>query len=258
MALKRRISGGSRTPKLPAGARSFGVELAKLGREMLVIPAQIWLAIAEVAGAATLTAWRRALRPLIALIAAAVVATYRWALANVTPARALVAVCAVGLVVLAASQWQDYRGISVGTPDYSGVEIVAPAPEVDRARAGDAHAWAMLPIAIAGLVVLGFALAGRPRLARLLIPLGIVAIAISVLVDAPKGLDEGTAAIAYEGAEAALLEGFWLQIAAGAVLIVCGLLLPRYLRPQTAADATRTRRDVGFSLPKRRVGDART
>jgi len=26
-----------------------------------------------------------------------------------------------------------------------------------------------------------------------------------------------------------LLEGFWLQIAAGAVLIACGLLLPRYI-----------------------------
>ncbi len=47
-------------------------------------------------------------------------------------------------------------------------------------------------------------------------------------------------------------------LAAGAVLIVCGLLLPRYLRPQTAADTTRSARGVGFSLPKRRVGDART
>ena len=88
----------------------------------------------------------------------------------------------------------------------------------------------MLPLAVGGLVVLGLALAGRPRAGRLLIAVGVAAIAISVAVDAPKGLDEGEAAIAYEGAEARLLEGFWIQIAAGAVLIACGLLLPRYLR----------------------------
>ena len=64
----------------------------------------------------------------------------------------------------------------------------------------------MVPLAAAGLLVLAFALAGRRRLARLLIPLGIVVLAISLIVDAPKGLDEGQAALAYQGAKACLLE----------------------------------------------------
>ena len=108
-------------------------------------------------------------------------------------------------------------------------------------------------------------------------------IAIALIVDVPKGLDEGAAAVAYEGAEASLLEGFWLQIAAGAVLIACGLLLPRYLRPRprrrrAAADrpdacggraasaAARARRGAAearsrraqASRPKRKVQGART
>ena len=65
-------------------------------------------------------------------------------------------------------------------------------------------------------------------------------IAISLAVDAPKGLDEGQTAIAYEGASASLLEGFWMQIATGAVLIACGLLLPLYLRPAPAGAAARS------------------
>jgi hypothetical protein len=96
----------------------------------------------------------------------------------------------------------------------------------------------MVPLAGAALAVLALALTGRPRAARLLIAVGLAAIAISVAVDAPKGLDEGEAAIAYQGAEARLLEGFWVQIAAGAVLIAGGLLLPRYLRPAPAASRT--------------------
>ena len=94
-----------------------------------------------------------------------------------------------------------------------------------------------------GLVL---ALTGRPRAARLLIAVGVAAIAISVAVDAPKGLDEGNAALTYEGAEAHLLEGFWLQIAAGAVLIAGGLLLPRYLRPAPAASSAETTADRGL------------
>jgi hypothetical protein len=66
------------------------------------------------------------------------------------------------------------------------------------------------------------------------------------LVDVPKGLDEGETAIAYEGASAHLLAGFWLQIAAAAVAIAAGLLLPPYLRsaqaPATPARAGRSRR----------------
>ena len=49
--------------KVAGVAVGVGSELLKLVREMLVIPAQIWLAIAEVAGAAVLFAWRRIVLP---------------------------------------------------------------------------------------------------------------------------------------------------------------------------------------------------
>lgn len=221
-------------------------ELLKLGREMLVIPAQLWLAIAEIAGIAVLFAWRRVALPLLFALLALTRAAYRLALRHLTPARAVTAVCLVAIVALAASQWLDYRGVSVGTDAYSGdLEAVAPAPDVDRERAGEAHAWAMLPLALAGVVVLALALTGRAGAARLLIALGLATIVIAVAIDAPQGLDEGTAAVAYQGAEARLLEGFWVQIAAGAVLIACGLLLPRYLRPAPVGSRAATPADRG-------------
>jgi hypothetical protein len=233
-------------------------ELLKLGREMLVIPAQLWLAIAELAGTGVLFAWRRLLLPALAALLRVVRAVYRLALRHLTPARAVAAVCLVAVGSLAASQWLDYRTVSVGTDAYSGdLAAVAPAPEVDRERAGDAHSWAMLPLALAGLVVLALALWGRPRAARLLIAIGVAAIAIAVGIDAPRGLDEGDAAIAYEGAEARLLEGFWLQIAAGAVLIAGGLLLPRYLRAAPAPTPAPAPADGGRAGARRLLARAR-
>jgi hypothetical protein len=228
-------------------AVGVGAELMKLVREMLVIPAQIWLAIAGVAGAVVLFAWRRIMLPALGAVLALARAAYRLGMRHVTPARAVAAVCLVAIVALAASQWVDYRTISVGTDAYSGdLAAVAPAPEVNRQQAGDAHSWAIVPLAGAALVGLVLALTGRPRAARLLIAVGVAAIAISAAVDAPKGLDEGNAALTYEGAEAHLLEGFWLQIAAGAVLIAGGLLLPRYLRPVPATSRAETTADRGL------------
>jgi hypothetical protein len=206
-------------------------ELYKLAREMLVIPVSLWMMIAEAAGAAVLAVWRF-LRPILVaalrLLGKAEKAAERW----VTPRRAVAAVCLAALVVLAVSQWSDYREISVGNSAYTGgVQDVAPAPDVATDRAGEAHAWVMIPIAVVGLLLVVAALSGRWRAGRLLAGLGVAVIAISLLVDLPKGLDEGSAAIAYEGAKASLLEGFWLQIASGAAMICCGLLLSRYTKP---------------------------
>ena len=67
--------------------RSIGVELAKLGREMLVIPAQAWMAVAELAGALVLTVWRRVAWPLVATAASIVRGAYRLAARHVTPWR---------------------------------------------------------------------------------------------------------------------------------------------------------------------------
>ena len=211
--------------------RSLAVELLKLGREMVVIPAQLWIAVAGVAGAVVLAGWRRALLPALRALLAASRRALRFAERQITPARAVAAVALSGLAALAISQWLDYSATSVGIDAYSGdIEVVAPAPQVDTAVAGSAHGWVMLPLAALGLAALGFALVRNAAAARLMILVGIAAIAISLIVDAPKGLDEGEAAIAYQGVHASLLEGFWLQIVAGTVVIACGLLLPRYLR----------------------------
>jgi hypothetical protein len=217
-------------------------ESLRIVREMLVIPAQLWLAIAEPAGAAVYAVWRRLVVPVAVTVASLARRVLGWAQVQITPARAALVVAVGAAVALAASQFADYRGISVGTPEYAGVESVAPAPEVGRGReqTGSAHAWVMLPIAALALVVIVLAARGRWRLARLLIPLGLIVIAVGIVIDAPAGLDEGSAATAYEGAEAVLLEGFWAQLAAGAVLIASGPLLAARFRPRQA------------SVPKRR------
>ena len=210
-------------------------EVLKLGREMLVIPAQLWLYVAEIAGAIVLRIWRSVLAPVLRTAWRLLRTTFALAQRHVTPARAVAIVAIAAAVGLAASQWLDYRSVTVGNDAYAGgVEAVAPAPDVARDRAGDAHSWVMIPLAVAAIVAVVVAFAGRPRAARLLLLIGAAAIVVAIVVDAPKGLDEGTAALAYEGAEAQLLEGFWAQIAAGGVLIACGLILPAYLRPARA------------------------
>jgi hypothetical protein len=224
-------------------------------RRLLAAAVRAWLAIAERAGAVVLRAWRQLLRPLLAALAALARRAYRGLDRHLTPARALGIVCLVALAALVASQWLDYRTIAIGSGAYTGaVEGVAAAPEVGRTKAGDAHAWVILPLALAGMVALALAFRGRPRAARLLLAVGLVVLAVSLVVDAPAGLDEGETGIAYEGATATLIEGFWVQIAAAAVLIAAGALLPRQLRPEAAARRPSPRRPG----PVRRLASRRT
>jgi hypothetical protein len=88
----------------------------------------------------------------------------------------------------------------------------------------------LIPVAALAIVALPFALRGRWQLGRAVALLGAVAIAVTLVVDMPQGLDEGQAAREFEGAEATLLEGFWAELSAGAVLVVAGILLGRYVR----------------------------
>jgi hypothetical protein len=150
---------------------------------------------------------------------------------HLSPARATVAVTLVVIAALAASQFLAYRGVAVGVPDYAaaGVEAVAPPPQVDREPAGSAHGYAILPLALIALVALFLATRGRWRLGRAISLLGAVAVGITLIVDLPKGLDEGEAALAFAGAEARLAEGFYLELAAGGALIACGLLVSFHL-----------------------------
>jgi hypothetical protein len=232
---------GSRPPRAagsspvagPANTlRGIVFELVAIVREMLRIPAGMYMRAAEVAGAAVLAGWRF-LWPLLQAVWRVAVRVFRVAEREVTPLRAALAVAAAAAIALAASQFADYRAIAIGADAYIGVDSVAPPPEVSESResAGSAHAWLGLPLAIAALVTVFLCARGNRRAAWWLAPIGLATIAISLIVDAPKGLDEGSAAVAYEGAEASLLGGFWVQLACGALLIALAPLISGLLAP---------------------------
>ena len=104
-------------------------EVAAIGREMLAIPASMALGLAERLGLAIL-AVLRFLRP-IALAALALARRgIDFAARELTPARAIGAVALAACVLLAASQFLDYREVRAGVPAYAEVEQVAPPPQV--------------------------------------------------------------------------------------------------------------------------------
>lgn len=247
MGLKLPGAGRRRAPLRPpaelrarAGkaARPLAAGLAEvlaIGREMLAIPAAMALGLAERLGMLVLAAWRL-LRPL--LLAALALARRALALAErvLTPARAIAAVAVAAAVLLAVAQFVDYREVRAGVPAYAEVEAIAPPPQVSGSAhtAGSAHAYLPLLVSIATVAIVALAMAGRWRLARVLLFLGAAVVALSLLVDAPNGLDEGVVAIQFEGAEARLLGAFWVQLSAAAVIALCGPLLALSLPPAHA------------------------
>ena len=171
--------------------------------------------------------------PMLA-VAGAVRAAVRAGERALTPSRAVGAVVLAAAIALGASQFVDYRGVEIGGDLYEGLESIAPAPQADRAVTGSAHAYLLLPVAVAAVAALAFTLRGRWQLGRAVALLGAIGVAVSLLVDLPKGLDEGSAALGFEGAQARLVEGFWVQLSASAVLVACGLLLAAYVRAEHA------------------------
>ena len=167
-----------------------------------------------------------------------------------TPARALALVVAGAAVLLALSQFADYRSITISTDAYSAVETVAPPPEVERDVTGDPHSYAFVPVAVIALLLLAAALRGRWKLCRLIAIGGIAAILVALVIDRPAGLDPGDAAQRFDGAEGQLLGGFYAQLFSGLLLTVSSLLLARELRLQ---EATRPARAAGSARSGRRM-----
>ncbi len=169
-----------------------------------------------------------------------------------TPERVVVLVTGGAAACLVVSQFTAYRGVEVGQPQYTSVSSIAPPPQTDRIDAGAAHAYVLVPLAVIAVAIAVFALlSGRWRLGRLVSLVGVAGIAISLAIDLPKGLDAGTAGIAFAGAKATLTNGFYAQLAASAVLVLCGLVLSMNLRrrgdapartPRTPRAETRARR----------------
>jgi hypothetical protein len=137
-------------------------------------------------------------------------------------------------IALGGSQFGDYRAVEVGTPDYSHVEDVAQAPQVESAMPRSAHGVSVFAIAIACLFVTVFAVWRNWRLARLLLFLGLAVVAINLFVDRPEGLRLGTAGEAYAGAHAVLLGPYWVQLFSGVTLAIVGPLLALQLRAERA------------------------
>jgi hypothetical protein len=135
---------------------------------------------------------------------------------------------AVGLGV---SQFFDYHGVAVDAPAYAGeVGSVAPAPITGAETAGSAHLWVLIPVAAAAVLLIVASARGRTRLAGAVTVCGLIGLAVAVAIDLPQGLDAGRQGLAFSGAQAVLLQGFWAEVACSAVLMLSGGLLALYTR----------------------------
>jgi hypothetical protein len=219
-------AGGREGPKVPP--KSPGRRLLKYALRALALLLALALRLADLLARAMAAIW--------AGIVGAARRTLAFGERYATPDRVLVLVIAGAAACLGVSQFVAYRGVEVGQAQYSDVSTIAPPPQTDRIDAGAAHAYVLLPLAAIALAIALLALlSGRWRLARLISLVGLVGIAISLAIDLPKGLDAGTAATAFAGANATLTEGFYAQLAASAVLVLCGWVLGQNLRARAGA-----------------------
>jgi hypothetical protein len=193
--------------------------------ELLARAVDLWLRAAEALGDLILRAWDLAVLPVVDLGGSAARGAVRLAERFATPARSLALVALVAAFAMAGSQFSDYRAVELDAPAYRGLESVAAAPRRDVETPRAAHGIALLAIAGAALLVTVLAMRRNRRLARLLVALGAGGIAVSLLIDLPRGLREGQVAISYEGARAVLLGAFWVQLSAAVALVVVGPLL---------------------------------
>ena len=169
------------------------------------------------------------------------------------PERAICATIAAAAACLAVSQFVDYRAVEIGQPGYAGLPTATP-PTVGVEKAGDAHAYLLLPLALLA-AALALVATRTPRrraengsptpvfgpsavrrqqgLGRVVFALGALTLAVVLLVDMPAGLDESAQASRFSGATAVLGDGFYAEIASAAGLMLGGLLL--VVAPKAAA-----------------------
>jgi hypothetical protein len=164
----------------------------------------------------------------------------------ITPARAAAGVLIAAGALLVVSQFIDYRAVEIGQPGYAGLPQVAAVPTEAVRTAGEAHAYLLVPVGLAA-IVLGFLGLVRERrnLGLLVAALGLVSIAVILLVDLPAGLDEGSQASRFAGTTAVLEDGFFAELAAAGGLVLGGLLYyarPCRIRISLSGRAARARR----------------
>ena len=185
----------------------------------------------------------RLLRRSIGAIAGVVAAAVERLSRLLTPERAVFGVTVAVAACLVVSQFIAYHGVEIDQSAYAQVADIVRAPQRDVQDAGQAHAYLLIPVALLAVAFAALALRrGRWQLGRLVSLAGLAAVAVVLLVDMPKGLDEGDLAIRYNGAHAVLRDGFYAELVAAAALIFCGLLLSMHLRP-AKRPARRRRRE---------------
>jgi hypothetical protein len=166
-----------------------------------------------------------------------------WTRRHVTPRSTVAFVGACAAVLLGVSQFTDYHGVAVDAQNYAGpIGNVAQAPLTGTESAGSAHLWVLLPVAALGLLFTLGAFRGNGRFAAGMVICGVLGIAVALAIDLPQGLDVGREGLAFYGAQAQLLGGFWVEITASATLILCGCLLPLYSRGAARPRRRPTRR----------------
>jgi hypothetical protein len=177
--------------------------------------------------------------------------------ALLTPARGIALLILASAVCLVVSQFVTYSSVEIGQPAYAGLPS-ATAPTVAGETAGDAHSYVLIPFAlIAAVVAVAMLRTERRRLARIVVGLGLLCIALILIVDLPAGTDVGAQSSQFSGATAILQDGFYAELAAAAGLLIGGLLY--YARPcripinlsGRAASARRRRRRRRDSSPRK-------
>ena len=174
-----------------------------------------------------------------------------------TPARGIALLILASAICLVVSQFITYSSVEIGQPAYAGLTSATP-PTVAAERAGEAHAYALIPLAlIAALAAAMMLRTERRGLARIVVGLGLLCIALILIVDLPAGTDVGAQSSRFSGATAVLQGGFYAELAAAAGLLIGGLLY--YARPcririnlsGRAASARRRRRQRRDSSPRK-------
>jgi hypothetical protein len=182
-------------------------------------------------------------------------ATARGLERHVTPLSTVAFVGVAAAVGLGVSQFFDYHGVAVGASNYAGeVGSTAPAPIVGTETAGSAHLWVLIPIAVVAVVLVVATYRGQTRFAPAVFLCGLLGLAVALAIDLPQGLDAGRPGLAFSGAEAVLLQGFWAEVACSVVLMLCGGLLALYSRGVTAETKGRRRRAATRGRVRREDG----
>lgn len=124
----------------------------------------------------------------------------------------------VGAALLVAAEFSTVFEVTVGS-----LEVVK-----RDATGGENHGYALLVVAVFGVVLTMLGLLGAGRAAGLgLIALGVVALVVALAVDLPdtRGSGRLPESLAYEDARARAGAALGLEIAGGALLLAAGALL---------------------------------